>query len=66
MSGKKPDFIYAHGNTQTGKSSVILTITGGKARGIEAGDGSGESKTGANGNIPKPVQAMIGDRELIF
>jgi hypothetical protein len=41
MSGKKPDFIYAHGNTQTGKSSVILTITGGKARGIEAGDGSG-------------------------
>ena len=37
------DFFYVHGNTQTAKSSIILTVTGGNARDVEAGDGSGKS-----------------------
>lgn len=43
MSGNKKEFFYTHGPTQTGKSSTILTITAGKARDVEAGDGSGKS-----------------------
>ena len=68
MNSKKSDFFQPHGYTQTGKSSVIITIAGGKAseNGVKAGDGSGKSETGSDGTIPKPVKAMIGDREVII
>jgi GTP-binding protein EngB required for normal cell division len=54
MNGRNFDFIIPHGFTQTGKSSVINTMTNGEAKksGVEEGDGTGESKTGADGKIP--------------
>jgi guanylate kinase len=59
MSDRRPELLFIHGPTQTGKSSLIRTLLEGKAEGIEQGDGSGKSTTGPN---TRSILALIGGR----
>jgi predicted GTPase len=63
MSDNKSELLFFHGPTQTGKSSMIKTLLGGMAEGIQVGTGTGKSTTGPN---TRSIRALIGGREFII